>query len=187
MSLGGIGGGIVLRTKSRDTAYTTDSISEHLGLDSGPRAGVVAQVPLILCRTDFLVAYLAHHNGNSGTLFISSTGLRFAPFISGKKKDKSKDVASTTTTTTADGIPLDIDPSAFSNPVSSGTMQDMQDDDKVVVDGKEVRIPMSEVSGLGKIQKSTLGVTISSGLEIETLSAGVSRMALILVSRARRC
>jgi hypothetical protein len=33
---------------------------------------------------------------------------------------------------------------------------------------------MDEVSGLGKIQKSTLGVTISSGLEIETLSAGVS-------------
>ena len=147
---------------------------------------MVAQVPLILCRTDFLVAYLAHHNGNSGTLFISSTGLRFAPFISGKKKDKSKDVAPTTTTAT-DGVPLDIDPSALSNPVSSGTMQDMQDDDKVVVDGKEVRIPMSEVSGLGKIQKSTLGVTISSGLEIETLSAGVSRMALILVSRARRC
>ena len=29
MSLGGIGGGIVLRTKSRDTAYTTDSMSKR--------------------------------------------------------------------------------------------------------------------------------------------------------------
>lgn len=67
---------------------------------------------------------------------------------------------------------LDIEASDLPAPVTIEAADEAQG--RVVVDGKEVRIPMSEVSGLGKIQKSTLGVTISSGLEIETLSAGVS-------------
>lgn len=44
----------------------------------------------------------------------------------------------------------------------------------VIVNGKELRIPMLHVSGVRKVQKTTLGVTISTGLEIETVSAGVS-------------
>jgi hypothetical protein len=45
----------------------------------------------------------------------------------------------------------------------------------VIVNGKELRIPMLHVSGVRKVQKTALGVTISTGLEIETVSAGVSR------------
>jgi hypothetical protein len=118
-------------------------------------------------------AYLSHHNGNPGTLFISSTGIRFAPFISGKKKDKSKEIP-------ADQVPIQIDSdfNAAVVPAPDATVAIEPDQDGVIVDGKEVRIPMDEVSGLGKIQKSTLGVTISSGLEIETLSAGVSLVFL---------
>jgi hypothetical protein len=119
-------------------------------------------------------AYLSHHNGNPGTLFISSTGVRFAPFITGKKKDKTKEIP-------ADQVPvqIDSDPNAAVVPAPEATVAIEPDQDGVIVDGKEVRIPMDEVSGLGKIQKSTLGVTISSGLEIETLSAGVSLFYLI--------
>jgi len=114
-------------------------------------------------------AYLAHHNGSPGTLFVSASGLRFAPFISGKKKDKDpKASPSKGLTDSTDAVPLEIDPSAIP------PTEPIEDDGSVKVDGKEVRIPMAQVSGVGKTQKSTLGVTISSGLEIETLSSGVS-------------
>jgi hypothetical protein len=108
-----------------------------------------------------LIAYLAHHNGNTGTLFISPTGLRFAPFLSGKNQDKSKD-------STASIPSSNPDKNAVPGPGAA------KQGHGVIVDGKEVRIPMDEISGLGKIQKSRLGVTISSGLEVETVSAGVS-------------
>ncbi len=44
-------------------------------------------------------------------------------------------------------------------------------------DGSEIEIPMAEVSGLKRTHKTVLGVTVSTGIEIETVSNKVSMIS----------
>lgn len=104
-------------------------------------------------------------------MFLSKAGVRYSPFIGGKKGKTKAD----------DQIIDSIDPATG---VEYPTGGDDENDGiilpadgaepEVVENGNELEIPMMEVAGIRKIQRSKLGVTISSGLEIETVSQKVS-------------
>lgn len=119
----------------------------------------------------FILGYLAQYNGSGGTLFLSKAGVRFAPFLGGKKSKSGET-----------GIIASVDPATgVEYPTGGDDENDGEivplegEEPGIVVEGNEVEIPMMEIAGLRKVQRSKLGVTISSGLEIDTIGEQVSR------------
>lgn len=115
---------------------------------------------------------MAQYNGGAGTLFLSKAGVRYSPFIGGKKSKSKTDEAIIDSVDPATGVEY---PTGGDDENDGIILPAEGAEPELVENGNELEIPMMEVAGIRKIQRSKLGVTISSGLEIETVSQKVSQ------------
>lgn len=88
--------------------------------------------------------------------------MRFAPFLNrgGKKQSSSQDKDPLTQDPEHPEV-ASAAPPGLGEPASEG-------EEGVIVEGKEVQIPMGEISGLKRTTKTKLGINIANGLRIDT-------------------